>query len=90
MSERYRSIVLGEEIIGVEGDKVRRKETDMQAVVGRQTDRHTDRQKDRQADRQVNKLLLHQNENNLVVFVSKMMTQMYQPGKVQCLCFWTQ
>ena len=38
MSEHCRSIVLGEEIIGVEGDKVRQKENDMQK------DRKTGRQ----------------------------------------------
>ena len=42
MSERYRSIVLGEEIIDVEGDKLRQGERDMQ----------TDKQNDRQADSQ--------------------------------------
>ena len=42
MSERYRSIVLGEEIIGVEGDKLGQKETD------KQTDRHKERETDRE------------------------------------------
>ena len=50
MSEHYRFIVLGEDIIGVEGDKLGRKETDMQA--DRQTDRQKDRQVNRQTDRQ--------------------------------------
>ena len=43
-------------------------------LVWAEAERQTDRQTDRQTERQTLKLLLYQKENNLVVFVSKMMT----------------